>query len=494
MSGPSEHDDKNTTDMKRLMLVAALAAIWTAADAKLALRHPTGDHMVLQQQTEAAVWGFASPGSMVSVTPSWDGNTYTVRTAADGRWKAMVATPAAGYTPYEIRIGGDGSEIVVRDVLIGEVWLASGQSNMEMPVKGWPNCPLENSAEVITRAPARDRIRMIYAHADQTDEPLAEIRNTSGWECADPVSVPEMSAVAYFFAFKLNQVLDIPVGIVAFPRGGARVESWLPRETVVSYGEDISPEAVAARTDYTRAFQMYNAMQVPLQGYTAKGFIWYQGCSNVGAHDQFVARMTDLVNRWRSDWGDADDAMPFYMVEIAPYLYSRDGGESGALLRQAQHEAAKAIPNAAIVCTNDLVEDYEAGNIHPAKKEPIGNRLAYLALNRDYGYASVPCYSPEAVGATVRERRGGGREIVVTLAHCYGLDRTEMVRGLEVRYGDEWHPVEQVRTGRNDQVVIRCEDTPSGVRYGWGDFKPGNLHGGDGLPVVPFRFLLEETR
>lgn len=493
MSGPSDRDDKNTTDMKKLMLIAALAAIWTAADAKLALRHPTGDHMVLQQRTEAAVWGFAAPGSVISVTPSWNGKTYEARTGADGRWKAAVATPAASYEKHEIRISGDGGEIVVRDVLVGEVWLASGQSNMEMPVKGWPNCPVENASAFITRAPARDRIRMIYAHADQTDEPLAEVRNTSGWECADPNSVPDMSAVAYFFAYKLNQVLDIPVGIVAFPRGGARVESWLPRATVEAYGEDLSPEAVAARTDYTRAFQMYNAMQVPLQGYTAKGFIWYQGCSNVGAHDQFVARMTDLVNQWRSDWGDAENAMPFYMVEIAPYLYSRDGGDSGARLRQAQHEAAKVIPNAAIVCTNDLVETYEAANIHPARKEPIGDRLAYLALNRDYGFSAVPCYSPEAVEASVREGRGGGKEIVVTLAHCYGFDRTEEIMGLEVRCaGGAWQPVERIRTARNTQIVIPCEGEPAEVRYGWRDFMPGNLHGGDGLPVVPFRFVFSE--
>ena len=476
--------------MKKWILAAALSVASLCVDAKLALRHPTGDHMVLQQQTEAAVWGFAAPGSVISVTPSWNGKTYEARTDVDGRWKAAIRTPAAGYDKYEIRISGDGGAIIVRDVLVGEVWLASGQSNMEMPVKGWPGCPVENALTYITRAPARDRIRMIYAHADQTDEPLAEIRNTSGWECADPKSVPEMSAVAYFFAYKLNQVLDVPVGIVAFPRGGARVESWLPKETVASYGEDLSPEAVAARTNYTRAFQMYNAMQVPLQGYAAKGFIWYQGCSNVGMHDSFVARMSDLVEQWRSDWGDAEAAMPFYMVEIAPYLYSRDGGDSGARLRQAQHEAAKVIPNAAIVCTNDLVEDYEAGNIHPARKEPIGDRLAYLALNRDYGYDALPCYSPEAVEATVREGRNGGKEIVVTLAHCYGFDRSEEIRGLEVRcVGGTWQPVSRIRTEGDNRLVIPCEGDPAEIRYGWRDFMPGNLHGGDGLPVVPFRFV-----
>lgn len=476
--------------MRRLTAVAVFILVWMTAAAKLALRYPTGDHMVLQQQTEAVVWGSASPGSAITVRTSWNGRKYTVRTGADGRWSAAVLTPEAGYAKYEILVRGDGGEIVVQDVLVGEVWLASGQSNMEVPVKGTPNCPVENSAEFITRPPARDRIRMMTVFGEQSDEPLDEIRRASGWKCADPSTVPNMSAVAYFFAYKLNQVLDIPVGIVAFPRAGSRVESWLPKETVASYGEDLSPEAVAAREHVTRAFQMYNAMQTPLQGYTAKGFIWYQGCSNVGMHGPFAARMKDLVTQWRSDWGDTDDKMPFYMVEIAPYLYSRNGGDNGARLRQAQHEAAKMIPNSAIVCTNDLVEDYEAANVHPAKKEPIGNRLAYLALNRDYGFSSLACYSPEAAGAVVREENGAW-EIVVTFDHCYGLDRSEMIRGLEICFADgTCRSVGQIRIVGENRMAIRCEDRPVEVRYGWGDFKPGNLHGSDGLPVVPFRLEL----
>jgi len=484
------------------MLLAALGA-----QAKLALRHPTGDHMVLQQNAEAAVWGYATPGASVTVTPSWDGKAYNVKADAGGHWTARLKTPAAGYTPYTIRVEGDGASILIDDVLVGEVWLASGQSNMEIPLRGFDNCPIEGYNEVITRAPARDKVRMFYARADQSDEPLDEIRLTDGWQGADPNTIPEMSAVGYFFACKLNEVLDIPVGIVAFARGGARVESWLPRETLASYGtEDLSPEGVAKVIFYQRPFQMYNAMEVPLRGYTAHGFIWYQGCSNVDHEDVFVDRMSDLVKQWRSDWGDTDCSMPFYMVEIAPYLYSADNGDSGARLRKAQHDAAKAIPNSGIVCTNDLVAPFEADNIHPCRKEPIGNRLAYLALNREFGFSRVICDSPEAVAVYKREARANGpqgfpgfgripeNQIDVRIENCPGgIDRIHGIEGLEVCGSDGvWYPVHDVRFN-NGSMSIAVDEVkdPRGVRYGWADFCPGNIHNIAGLPLVPFCLMLE---
>lgn len=482
--------------MKKYFLTSALfLAMAMQMSAKLELKHPTGDHMVLQQNTEATVWGFASAGSAVTVKTSWDGRSYKVSASADGEWKVKVKTPAASYDAYTVDIKGDGGHIVVKDVLVGEVWMASGQSNMEIPLRGFDNCPIENYNEVVTQAPARDRIRMMYAHADQTDEPLREVRNTDGWQCADPNSIPEMSAVGYFFARKLNEVLDVPVGIVAFPRGGSRVESWLPREILQDYGtEDLSADAIAKLQDYHRPFQMYYAMENPLRGYTARGFIWYQGCSNVGKHDQFVSRMQDLVGLFRKDWGDTTDSMPFYMVEIAPYLYSQDGGDYGARLRHAQLEASKAIPNSALVSTNDLVAPYEAGNIHPCRKEPIGERLAYLALNRDYGYERVKCDSPQATAVTRSGHGQGSGQLMVALTDCQGgFDRTEEIEGLEICGSDGvWKPVTSIRVmGQNILVGSSEVADPREVRYGWGDFKPGNLHNVFGLPVFPFWLKLE---
>lgn len=477
--------------MKKLLLAAALAIVSISASAKLSLRQPTGDGMVLQQQTEAAVWGYATPGSTISVVPSWNSKTYKARTDADGHWTVKVSTPAASYTHYTVRVSGDGGSITIKDVLIGEVWLASGQSNMEMPIRGFYNCPVEGAAAVIAAPAMRDKIRMFTVPVLMSYDPLEEVQGSRGWEGADPSTVSEMSATAYFFARQLNATLDIPIGIVSFPRGGARIESWLPESTVRAYGtEDLSRQGIESQVEYVRPFVYYNAMQYPLQGWTAHGFIWYQGCSNVGHHDEFVDRMTDLVEQWRSDWGDADAQMPFYMVEIAPYRYKPFKVESdAALLRQAQHDAAKVIPNSSIIVTDDLVYSYEADQIHPAQKQPVGERLAYLALHRDFGFERIACYSPEAVRAYRPE--GTTNEVWVELSNCpNGLDRWMEIEGLEV-CGSEgvWNKVNYAYFEAGAGALrIRAEGVfdPCEVRYCWGDFVPGNLHNCEGLPVAPF--------
>ena len=463
--------------------------------------------MVLQQNSQAAVFGFATPGANITVTPSWDKASYTAKTDGKGHWTAYVPTPAAGYNAYTISVKGDGGSITINDVLVGEVWLASGQSNMEMPIKGFDNCPVKGYNEIITQAPAPERIRMLYVRTVQADEPQEEVTNTDGWLCADPNSIPEMSAAAYFFARKLNEVLDIPVGVVAFARGGARVEGWLPKETVAAFGEDVSAEAVKQRMDMLRPYEMYNGMQVPLQGYTARGFIWYQGCSNVGHEDEFVPRMVELVRQWREDWKDVGNKMPFYMVEITPY--SNHNG-TGAALRKAQHDVAKLVPNCGIICTNDLVAPYEAANIHPCDKESVGNRLAYLALNRDYGFTRIACDSPEAVSLGKMQGFGfgpGSRNpsapapapmTRIEIVNCpHGIDRTQEIEGLEACGPDGvWHKVDRVMYFRGSMIIPTNDELKeiSEVRYGWADFMPGNIHSIEGLPLVPFWLKADNTQ
>lgn len=493
--------------MKKVLLITALLFACLSVHAELRLKYPTGDHMVLQQNSQAAVFGFATPGANITVTPSWDKASYTAKTDGKGHWTAYVPTPAAGYNAYTISVKGDGGSITINDVLVGEVWLASGQSNMEMPIKGFDNCPVKGYNEIITQAPAPERIRMLYVRTVQADEPQEEVTNTDGWLCADPNSIPEMSAAAYFFARKLNEVLDIPVGVVAFARGGARVEGWLPKETVAAFGEDVSAEAVKQKMDMLRPYEMYNGMQVPLQGYTARGFIWYQGCSNVGHEDEFVPRMVELVRQWREDWKDVGNKMPFYMVEITPY--SNHNG-TGAALRKAQHDVAKLVPNCGIICTNDLVAPYEAANIHPCDKESVGNRLAYLALNRDYGFTRIACDSPEAVSLGKMQGFGfgpGSRNpsapapapmTRIEIVNCpHGIDRTQEIEGLEACGPDGvWHKVDRVMYFRGSMIIPTNDELKeiSEVRYGWADFMPGNIHSIEGLPLVPFWLKADNTQ
>ena len=273
-------------------MAAALLLLSFSAFAKLSVKEPCSDGMVLQQKANPVIWGHSSPDAAVKVRTSWDGKTYKATADSKGVWKVYVHTPAASYQKYEVKVEGDGGKLTIKDVLIGEVWIASGQSNMEMPVRGYFNCPVEGSAEIIANARLDDKVRMFSVSQDQSDEPLDDVRKHSGWQKANPRGILWMSATAFFFARELNSVLDVPVGIVAFPYGGTRVESWLPKEILEEYGE---PLERIENNHYHNPFRMYNSMQRPMQGYTAKGFIWYQGCSNVGHDDVFVQRMSRLI-------------------------------------------------------------------------------------------------------------------------------------------------------------------------------------------------------
>ena len=340
--------------MKRILTLLAALSLCAAASAKLSLREPCSDGMVLQQQTQALVWGKADPGRTVKVKPSWAHRKYAARADEDGFWQVAVQTPRASYKAYTLKVRSGSERLVIRDVLVGEVWFASGQSNMEMPVRGYYGCPVEGAADVLSAAPLRERVRMFKVPRTRSYEPLAEVEGE--WWRADASTVGEMSATAFFFARKLNQALDVPVGIIFSAYGGSKVESWLPEEIVRTY-PDIATDRASIEAlpyDYYSPFMMYNAMLCPVRGYTVKGFIWYQGCSNVGQDASYAERLAKMVEVWRADWGDTDARLPFYEVEIAPYLYA-EGGFDGARLRQAQHAAAKSIPNAGIVVTNDLV-------------------------------------------------------------------------------------------------------------------------------------------
>ncbi len=480
--------------MRKLLVLMAALLVSVSAFAKLELRQPCSDGMVLQQQTPAVVWGKADPGQRVTVVPSWDRRKYTAQADADGFWQVSVQTPAASYTPYSIRISAGRERLTISDVLVGEVWFASGQSNMEMPIRGFGGCPVEGAADVITAAPMRDRIRMFKVPRARSYEPLAEIEGE--WWRADATTVSEMSATGYFFARKLNETLDVPVGILFSAYGGSKVESWLPREIVETY-PDIPTDSASVEAlpyEYYSPYMMYNAMVVPVKGYTIKGFIWYQGCSNVGADATYSERLQKMVSVWRADWGDTDARLPFYQVEIAPYNYG--DGPDGALLRRAQHDAAKRMPNGGIAVTNDLVYPYELDQIHPARKREVGERLAYLALHRDYGLDRVACKSPEAVRA-FRAPAGPMTKpgaVFVELADCQdGLDRSTYIDGLEIAGADGvMYPVREARVFGNF-MVVRSDSVPEPrvLRYGWGCFTPGNLHAVSGLPLVPFELVIE---
>jgi sialate O-acetylesterase len=298
-----------------------------------------------------------------------------------------------------------------------------------------------------------------------------------------------MSATSYFFATMLQRALDIPVGVIACAWGGSRVEGWLPESIVTKY-EDVNVKQEQEKGwngqwwHYYTPCIMYNGMLHPLRHYTVRGFLWYQGESNVGKHDTYPQRLKTMVDLWRSEFGGTAADMPFYEVEIAPWGGNDDW--SGPRFRECQHEAARIIENAGCICINDLVYPYERWQIHPAQKREVGNRLAYMALNRTYGFKSIACDSPEFDHMQVKD---GEIEVFFRYADD-GLSPWQDIEGFEIAGDDDQYKPAKARLNEsNKSIVVSSPEVPQpkNVRYCYRAFQIGNLKNHRGLPAVPFR-------
>lgn len=478
---------------RRLLLAAAAAALTVSATAKVRLPHVIGDNMVLQQQTQARLWGWAEPGRTVKVSTSWSDEVVSAKAGKDGRWLVKVATPAASYNPLTVTFD-DGDRLTIRNVVAGEVWVCAGQSNMEMPVKGFWQCPVDNYNQVVLDAARHPGVRSVKIPSVMAARPQDDAR--CEWRVCSPATVGEFSATGYFFARLVNEALHIPVGLIEANKGGSRVESWLTKENLEKHTTDPTDSVEIARkwaqSDYLRSMLWGNGTFNPILNFTVKGILYYQGCSNVGdPGDQYSQRMKLLVEQWRRQFGLGE--IPFYFVQIAPYTYG-DGrdGESGARLREQQFKAAQIIPNSSLVCTNDLVYPYEATQIHPAQKRQVGERLAYTALSRDYGMESV-LYKSSAY----KDMKVQGDAVYIHLQDNYHSDAPfEDITGFEIAGEDRvFHPARaqhfwQPGGGYWDEAIRLSSPEvrqPVAVRYCFRNFQTGNVKNAAGLPLFPFR-------
>jgi sialate O-acetylesterase len=476
---------------KRTFFLAIAVILAVCTHAKVRLPHLIGDNMVLQQNTEARLWGWAKPGKTVSVTVSWNAKTYTARASKDGKWLVKVDTPPASYTPLSITFD-DGEPLTIQGVLSGEVWVCAGQSNMEMPVRGFGNCPVEGYNDAVLEARDYSAIHYVKVPSVMSMTPLEDAN--CEWRVTGPQTVGEASATGYFFAQALTKALDVPVGLIMANKGGTRVESWLTRENLEKYTKeplDTMGIVNGHEWDYHRQLVWGNGTFNPILNYTVKGIIFYQGCSNVGdPGNQYSERLQLLVEQWREQFGLGE--IPFYFVEIAPYHYDDVNGEAGALLREQQYIASKKIPNSGLVCTNDLAYPYETTQIHPAQKKPVGRRLAFLALNQTYGMGDVWCKSP-----SLKNMKIDGSVVHLHLNDDYGsINRFTDIVGFELAGDDHvFHPAKaehfwQPGGGEWDETIkVSCPEVehPVAVRYCFRNFQLGNLKNGAGLPLFPFR-------
>ena len=328
--------------MKKILTMMALAALTMSVQAKVKLPHLIGDNMVLQQQADVRLWGWADPMREVKVTCSWSKEVVRTRPHGDGKWMVHVKTPVASYEPLSITFD-DGEPVTIHNVLAGEVWVCAGQSNMEMPVKGFWMCPVQDYNQVVIDAKNHQGVRSVKIPSIMRAEPQDDAQ--CEWRECSPKTVGEFSATGYFFARTMHTALDVPIGLIEANKGGSRVESWLTKENLEKYTDDPTDSVEIckkwAQWDYHRSLLWGNGTFNPILNFTVKGILYYQGCSNVGdPGDQYSKRMKLLVEQWREQFGLGE--IPFYFVQIAPYRYDDDDNAiSGALLREQQFKVAR---------------------------------------------------------------------------------------------------------------------------------------------------------
>lgn len=461
--------------MKRYQLMMTLLAsflfLTEGGQAKITLPAFFSDGMVLQQQSSVAIWGNSDKKKQkVTVKTSWDNRKYTVAADESGQWKVKVETPVYG-GPYSIEVS-DGETVSINDVLIGEVWLCSGQSNMDMRVGGRYSDPVIGSLDAIVTS-ENPEIHMFTVGSKMTSEPLTDCEGI--WQKASSETVPDFSAAGYFFARKLNEVLRVPVGIIHASYGGSRVEAWMSKEAIEPY-KDLE--------DVHNASILYNGMLSPVVGYGIRGCLWYQGEANVDAPDLYTQLFPSLVNDWRKKWGMGE--FPFYYAQIAPFNYNKGEGKgkNSAYLREAQTACLKLIPSSGMIILTDIGD---ARTIHPMEKEAVGNRFAYMALGRTYGKKGFP-----TTGPLYKSMQTEGNKITLSFDEMgKGLTTyRQQLTGFEVAGEDKvFHPA-NARFGKDAQTVIVSSpvvEQPVAVRYAFKDYIKGTLYNMSGLPASSFR-------
>lgn len=466
-----------------MVLVLAALLVTIPASAKISFHSIFGDNMVLQRECEVTVWGEADASSEVRLVASWDNKTYTTTTDTAGKWTLKVATPQAG-GPYEIRVECGSSSATITNVLIGEVWLCSGQSNMEMPIKGYNNQMVEKSAQTIMMAKERTPIRMVTLKRRTSKTPQYDC-HTGGWQTNNSEAVASTSATAYFFAKHLQEVLDVPVGVIISAWGGTKVESWMSRQSLAEFEYiDLSHLDTTAKEErpHDKPAMIYNSMIAPLEPFTIKGFLWYQGESNRHNPDQYRWLMKGFAEQLREGWG-VDD-LPFYYVQIAPYKYDGLDKYSGALIREAQMHNLKDIPHSGMVVTMDIGD---AWCIHPAKKDEVGERLAWLALTEAYNKKQI--FSQPPVYRSVSFSEGKAYVEFDVEGLCLG-PYGHNIEGFEIAGEDRvFYPAKAATVRSKNSVVVHAHEVPNpvAVRYCFKNVAEATVFNNFGIPASPFR-------
>jgi len=465
---------------KFLILSAFIFTVFLL-NAEIKVASVLGNDMILQRNSEVRLWGTGSASEKLSITTSWNKEKTNAVCNEKGEWLVKVKTTEGG-GPYTITIASANEKVMLKNILLGEVWVCSGQSNMEMPINGFNGCPINNSLDFIVDGD-NDNIRMFTVQK----KAIGTMQNSCGgkWTIASSATVGQFSAVGYLFAKQLQQKLKVPVGMINTNWGGTFIEAWMDSASVAKFPDALARHTNSEKYTQNRACNLFNGMISPILNYTIKGAIWYQGENNASFSKIYAAEMEELVSGWRKDFGLGQ--FPFYFVQIAPYnYYNRSNGITSALLREAQLKASLTIPNSGMVSTIDIGNE---DNIHPAEKFTVAKRLSYWALNKTYGVGGIACENTVYKNVVTQDST-----LLVSFDNIgFGLAITKKeIENIEIAGADQvFYPAKAAIVNASKQLKVWSSQVPKpvAVRYAFHNYPQGKsfLYNVAGLPLSSFR-------
>lgn len=462
---------------KTILTIFVILLPEISANAHITLPDIFSDHMVLQQNSTVTIWGWAQALEEVRLTCSWDPETeYKMTVKSMGIWSLEVKTPSAG-GPYTITISGHNT-IEIHDVLIGEVWLGSGQSNMEWT----PSSGIEHREEEVMLADY-PQIRLFHVYTSTAAAPQQLLQGR--WVICTPETMNHFSAVLYFFGRELHRELKVPVGLISSAWGGTPIEIWMDADRVA--GDRLLHQNAALLEPVPwgpiKPGSAYNAMIHPLIPFRIKGALWYQGEANVGIPGYYAHALKNLVESWRASWGYN---LSFYYVQIAPWSGYETDNVNGAILRDQQRKALDITEQTGMVVVSDIGD---LKDIHPKNKIDVGKRLSLWALHNDYGYTDLPFSGPLYSSYELSKEK-----IILHFDHADGLmtGDGELKEFQVLDPSGEW--VEARATIRDNMVEVDpTVENPAGIRFGYRNDSNPNLFNRSGLPASCFEVIFNST-
>ncbi len=460
--------------MKKILLLCSLLTIFSFTKLFAIIKLPPimSSNMVLQQNSQSTLWGWADPSERFTIECSWKTMVDSVTAYNSGKWKAKISTPSAG-GPYTITIKGRRNTIVLENILIGEVWICSGQSNMEMSNTKHIQDELPNSKN--------DKIRFFTVAKKTSEYPQDHCEGE--WVSCNEETLRRFSAAGYFFGKKLHTDLNVPIGLIQSAWSGTPVELWEPVEVIDS--DPVMKEAATKIRDVTyrpnKPAMIYNAMIYPISNYTIAGVIWYQGEGNTTRAHAYEKMFTGMIGAWRKQF--AQD-FPFYYVQIAPYTY--ESTYEAALLMEQQTRSL-SYPKTGMVVITDLVDNVK--DQHPKNKLDVGLRLANLALAQTYK-KNIP--APVYLNPKYKKMEVSGGKINLYFENApngFMLKGNEKQATEFLIAGSDQNFLPADIKLEKDRIVVSHKQIPNpvAVRFSFSNTGMSNVFNKEGLPVIPFR-------